>query len=101
MLSMLVKNFNRPHFEIFSYFSQKIGFLISCLGDNLHEVSNLIFGEKIRKISSFFHLLNSFPGSSDFCSLLITFANSFDSDQVQQNIGPDLDPNCLTLLILP
>ena len=28
--------------------------------------------------------------------LLITFANSFDPDQVRQNVGPDLDPNCLT-----
>ena len=25
--------------------------------------------------------------------LLITFANSLDTDQVQQNVGPDLDPN--------
>ena len=28
--------------------------------------------------------------------LLITFANSFDPDQARQNVGPDLDPNCLT-----
>ena len=28
--------------------------------------------------------------------LLITFANSLDPDQVQQNVRPDLDPNCLT-----
>ena len=32
-----------------------------------------------------------------FC-LLITFANSLDADQDRQNVGPDLDPNCLTLL---
>ena len=25
----------------------------------------------------------------------ITFANRLDSDQAQQNVGPDLDPNCL------
>ena len=25
------------------------------------------------------------------------FANSLDSDQDQQNVGPDLDPNCLKL----
>ena len=30
MLSMLGKNFSRRHFEIFSHFSQKIGFDISC-----------------------------------------------------------------------
>ena len=27
----------------------------------------------------------------------ITFANSFDSAQDGQNVGLDLDPNCLTL----
>ena len=26
------------------------------------------------------------------------FANSFDPDQAQQNVGPDEDPNCFTLL---
>ena len=29
--------------------------------------------------------------------LLITFANSLDPDQARHNVGPDLDPNCLTL----
>ena len=28
--------------------------------------------------------------------LLITFANSLDPDQAQQNVGPDLGPYCLT-----
>ena len=41
--------------------------------------------------------LNSFPTSGYFCHLLITFANSLDPDQAQQHVGPDLDPNCLTL----
>ena len=40
---------------------------------------------------------NSFPASGDFCCLLITFANILHQDQAQQNVGPDLDPNCLTL----
>ena len=31
------------------------------------------------------------------CRLLITFANSLDPDQARQNVGPDLDPNFLTL----
>ena len=49
-------------------------------------------------MSTFCHLtcmLNSLL-ASDFFHLLITFANSMDPDQdwVQQNIGPDLDPNC-------
>ena len=29
--------------------------------------------------------------------LLITFANSLNLGQAQHNVGPDLDPNCLTL----
>ena len=37
--------------------------------------------------------LNSLPTSR----LLITFANSLDPDQARQNVGPDLDPNCLKL----
>ena len=47
-----------------------------------------------------FVCINSFPASGDFFRLLITFANSLDPDQPRQNVGPvgpDLDPNCLTL----
>ena len=33
-----------------------------------------------------------------FCRLLITLANNFDPDQDQQNVGPDLGPNRLTLM---
>ena len=32
-----------------------------------------------------------------FVLLLITFANSLDPDQALQNVGPDLNPICLTL----
>ena len=31
------------------------------------------------------------------CCLLLTFANGLDPDQDGQNVGPDLDPNRLTL----
>ena len=31
--------------------------------------------------------------------LLISFANSLDPDQDRQNVGPDLDPNGLTLIV--
>ena len=31
------------------------------------------------------------------CRLLITIANSLDPGQARQNVGPDLDPDCLTL----
>ena len=34
-----------------------------------------------------------------WCRLLMTFANSLDSDQARQNVGPELDPNCLTLMV--
>ena len=40
---------------------------------------------------------NSLAANGDFCRLLITFANSLDPDQDRQKVGPDLDPNCLTL----
>ena len=42
-------------------------------------------------------ILNSFPASGYFCHLLITFASSLDPDKAWQNVGPDLDPKCLTL----
>ena len=41
-------------------------------------------------------VFNSLPAISDFCYLLITFANSLDPDQARQHVGPDLDPYCLT-----
>ena len=31
--------------------------------------------------------------------LLRTFSNNLDPDQAQQDIKPDLDPNCLTLRV--
>ena len=34
----------------------------------------------------------------EFCCLLLIFANSLDPDQARHVVGPDLDPNCLTLL---
>ena len=41
-------------------------------------------------------LLNSLPTE---CHLLITFANSLDPDQARHSVGPDLSPNCLTLMV--
>ena len=31
------------------------------------------------------------------CHQLVTFANSLEPDQAQHFVGPNLDPNCLTL----
>ena len=33
------------------------------------------------------------------CRLLMAFKNNLDQDQTQQNVGPDLDPNCLQLIL--
>ena len=43
------------------------------------------------------HQFNSSCARDYFCCLLIIFAYSLDPDQDRQNVGPDLDPNCLTL----
>ena len=43
------------------------------------------------------YILDSFLASGNFCRLLIIFANSLDPDQDRHSVGPDLDPNCLTL----
>ena len=39
-----------------------------------------------------------FLASDDLSGLLVSFTNSLDPDQDRQNVGPDLGPNCLTLL---
>ena len=36
--------------------------------------------------------------SGNYYHLLKTFTNSLEPDEDQQNVGPDLDPNALTLL---
>ena len=52
------------------------------------------FSQKVVSTSCF--VLNSLPARGVFCYLLITVANSLDSDQAQHFVGSDLDPNCLT-----
>ena len=52
------------------------------------------FSQKVVSTSCF--VFNCLPARGDFCCLLITFVNSLDLDQARQNVGPDLDPNCLT-----
>ena len=58
------------------------------------EPNEIDFSQKV--VSRSLSVFNSFPASSDFYHLLITFANSLDPDQARQKVGPDLDPNCLT-----
>ena len=40
-----------------------------------------------------------YKSNTYFCHLLITLANSLNLDQDQQIVRPDLDPNCLNILI--
>ena len=44
-------------------------------------------------------VFNYLLAGGHFCRLLITFANCLDPDQARHLVGPDLDPNCLTLKI--
>ena len=41
--------------------------------------------------------VSSLPSSVVCC--MINFANSLNPDQARQNVGPDLDSNCLTLFL--
>ena len=52
------------------------------------------FSQKVVSTSCF--VFNSLATRGDSCCLLITFANSLEQDQARQNVGPDLNPNCLT-----
>ena len=53
-------------------------------------------GKGLKYNKNLLDYLNFFLASGDFYCLLITFANSLDPDQDQQNVGPDLDSYCLT-----
>ena len=67
-------------------------------GHNLHRLLRVFIGLLSRMMGNsqtFFK--NFFHAIGDFWCLLITFANSLDPDQDRQNVGPDLDPNRLTL----
>ena len=36
---------------------------------------------------------------TDWCHLLLTFENRLAPNQAWQNVRPDMDPNCLTLIV--
>ena len=42
-------------------------------------------------------IINSLLARGDLFQLPITFANNLNPDQDRQNVGPDLDPNHLSL----
>ena len=52
------------------------------------------FSQKVVSTSCF--VFNSLLARDDLCCLLITFANSLDTDQARHHVGPDQDLNCLT-----
>ena len=76
-----------------------IGLYTVCLSIYLQLSSRKSCFPKIQLMYQLFVMskFNSFFASSDFCLLLIIFTNSLDPDQDRQNVGPDIDPNCLTL----
>ena len=53
---------------------------------------NLSEGFSQKVVSTNCFVFNSLASRDDYCRLLIIFANSFDPDQAQENVGPDLDP---------
>ena len=58
---------------------------------------NISFFRRNKKTGNLVTPSLTFLASGHFCHLLIIFANSLDPDHDRQNVGPDLDPNCLTL----
>ena len=58
--------------------------------------NNFNHGFSQKRVSTRCFVFNPLPAGVDFCCLLITFLNSLDPDQARQNVGPGLDPNCLT-----
>ena len=59
--------------------------------------SQIMYFKKLILIIGGTFRINALPNVTNSCRLLITFAKSLDIDQARQNVGPDLDPNCLTL----
>ena len=90
--------FSKNNFQNFSGIPSE--FQTNCIKVRPDILSGLIWYQTIYKnywqitIAGINFFLNA---SSNFCRLLITFANSFGSEQDQQNVGTDLNSNCLTL----
>ena len=56
------------------------------------------FEDEVESLDKLFKSrLNSFLAGCNFCHLLITFANRLDPDKDRQNVGSDINSNCLTL----
>ena len=59
--------------------------------------SNALLTEPLRSTCHNWHFMG--PLFACLCHLLITFANSLDPDQARQNVGPEMDPKSLTLMV--
>ena len=96
MMQHRVKQLSHKFINIISHKTltlQQLHFQISLLFYLQLDVSSHI----IRCIESFTKRLYLRELFTSKCHLLITSANSLDPDQARQNVGPDLDPICLTL----
>ena len=60
---------------------------------------NMIFYSSAitREMALFISTFLVFFNSTYQCRQLITFVNKLDPEQARRFVGPDLDPNCLTL----
>ena len=56
----------------------------------------LLPGFSQKAVSTSCFVFNSLSLRGTFFCLLMAFANILDPDQARQNVGPDLDPICLT-----
>ena len=71
----------------------------SCLRSTYHGYRNYSDRQVCTNGNSFpFNTINS-STNWDFCCLLINFSNSLDPDWTRQNVGSDLDSNCLTQMV--
>ena len=64
---------------------------------NIHMLHGVQMFLKISKDYQLLLLFNSSLAISDFCHLLIPFSNRLDPDQDRLKVGPNLDPDRLTL----
>ena len=78
---------------------QKCQFLLQLTGFGVDFIPESTIQNCLQTTFSKNKVFNSFPASGDFCHLLITFADSLDPDQARLNVGLNMDPNCLTLMV--
>ena len=73
--------------------------VIKGLHRNCHAISNISINVKLIHVCIVCLILLTLYACCDYCHLLTMFANNLDPDQAWKNVGPDLDPGCLPLMI--